>query len=45
MRCVTQNYNQILVGEPEANIFLVITVLKMVGLSDVEMDLTELQCD
>jgi len=45
MRYVTQIYNTKLVGETEAITFLVITLLKMVGLADVEMDLTEQQCE
>ena len=41
----TKNYNTLLVGEPEAITFLVTPLLKMVGLADVEMDLTEQQCE
>ena len=42
--CVTKHsYNTLLVGEPEAITFLVIPLLKMVGLADVEMDLAEQQ--
>ena len=43
MRYETQNYNTILVGEPEAITFVVTSLLKMVGSADVEMDLTEQQ--
>jgi hypothetical protein len=45
MRYETQNYNTILVGEPDANTFIVISLLKIVGLADVEMEFTEQQCE
>jgi hypothetical protein len=40
MRYETQNYNTILFGETEAIAFLVISLLRMLGIVDVEVDLT-----